>query len=171
METRPPDPDTKDHRHAVALFRYGLIADIAALDPRPRGLYALLAKKAEQDVVIPGSLRRRVAVETLRGWLRDYRVGGFDALLPKPRKDQGSARLLPSLVVDLLCQLKDDDRSLTVPRPHQARAQHEARPRHGRDRSAALHRPPPARPTRPHGQEAGHPDVEGSPPLRARRSR
>ncbi len=115
MEPPQPDIDTRDHRHAVALFRYGLIADVIALEPHHRGLYALLAKKAEQDVVIPGSQRRRVAVETLRGWLRDYRGGGFDALLPKPRKDQGSARLLPPPLVDVLCQLKDDDRSLTVP--------------------------------------------------------
>jgi hypothetical protein len=73
------------YREAVALFRYGLIAELTQVSQR--GLYAKLRQKAALDYEIPGSLRRRVAVETLRGWLRGYRGGGFDALLPKPRCD------------------------------------------------------------------------------------
>ena len=35
------DPDT-DNRQAVALFRYGLIADLVRLEPGSKGLYALI---------------------------------------------------------------------------------------------------------------------------------
>lgn len=118
MQTASNDAPARDldaHRREVALFRYGVIADLVHLPANHRGLYALLKKKAELDHTIPGSLRRHVAAETMRGWLRDYRRGGFDALAPRVRKDHGNARAIPSLVVDLLCQLKDDTPSLSIP--------------------------------------------------------
>jgi len=118
MQPAPDDLSVRDldaHRREVALFRYGVIADLVHLPPNHRGLYALLRKKAELDHTIPGSLRRHVAAETIRGWLRDYRRGGFDALSPRVRKDHGNARTIPPLVVDLLCQLKDDTPSLSIP--------------------------------------------------------
>ena len=48
------DPD-KDYRQAVALFRYGLIADLARLDPGSKGRYALIEQKAAGEYTIPGS--------------------------------------------------------------------------------------------------------------------
>ena len=101
----PPDPTT--HGDAVALFRYGLIADLLHLAPGDRSLHARLREKAAQSYTIPGTPRRRVAAETLRDWLYAYRRGGFDALKPKPRADQGRARALPQAVADHLCALKE----------------------------------------------------------------
>src|SRR5690606_17181640 len=66
-------------REQVALFRYGVIADLIHLGRGTRGIYAKLREKAEREYDIPGSSRRRVAAETIRGWLSDYREGGFDA--------------------------------------------------------------------------------------------
>lgn len=118
-------PEVDDRRREIALFRYGLIADLVQLEPHHRGLYALLEKKAEQDHTIPGSLRRHVAAETLRGWLRSYRRGGFDALVPRVRADEGSARSIPLHVVDLLCQMKEDAPGLSIPLLlKKARAEH-----------------------------------------------
>ena len=62
------DADT-DHRQAVALFRYGLIADLVRQEPRSKGLYAQIEQKAAAEYTIPGSTRTRVAAETLRDWL------------------------------------------------------------------------------------------------------
>jgi putative transposase len=109
------DRDIDPARREVALFRYGVIADLVQLKPHHRGLYALLRDKAEREYTIPGSLRRRIATETIRGWLRAYRRGGYDALVPRPRADQGSARAIPQPVVDLLCQLKEDASALSIP--------------------------------------------------------
>lgn len=106
--------DDKERRQAVALFRYGLIADLLHWPRGKRGLGALIAKKAEQDHEIPGSLRRRVAPETIREWLGGYRQGGFDALLPKVRNDIGQARVIPQEVADLLCMVKEDKPALSV---------------------------------------------------------
>ena len=100
---------------AVALFRYGLIAELAHLPPNTPGLFAKLAIKAKQFYVIPGSTRTRVAVETLRDWLKAYRRGGFDALLPKPRADRGRSRALPAAVADALVHLKEEMPHLSVP--------------------------------------------------------
>lgn len=104
----------RDERQAVALFRYGVIADLV-VETSHRGIYARLEAKAGREYEIPGSLRRKVATETLRGWLRAYRRGGFDALLPRVRADQGSARAIPPALVDLLCQMKEDEPKLSIP--------------------------------------------------------
>lgn len=104
-----------ERRQQIALFRYGVIADLVQLPPLHRGLYKLLNDKAAREYDIPFSLRRRVAAETIRGWLRDYRRGGFDALMPKVRSDVGSARHLPPAVVDLLCETKDATPTLSIP--------------------------------------------------------
>lgn len=108
-------PEIDERRREIALFRYGVIADLVHIEPHHRGLYALLAEKAKQDYTIPGSLRRHVAPETMRGWLRAYRRGGFDALVPRVRADQGSSRSIPTHVVDLLCQMKEDSPELSIP--------------------------------------------------------
>lgn len=99
----------------MALFRYGIISDFINLPPGTRGLYAQIKKKAEQDYIIPGSRRSRVAEETIRSWLKKYRAGGFDALLPKERNDKGKARRLPLEVADVLLAVKEDNLELTVP--------------------------------------------------------
>ena len=107
------DPDN-DYRQAVALFRYGLIADLIHLPPGSPGISGKLQARAEQEHNIPGSRRNRVAAETLRDWLKRYRRGGFDALLPKPRADRGQPRRLPDAVAEALITLKEQHPRLSV---------------------------------------------------------
>ena len=101
----PPDPVT--HADTVALFRYGLIADLLHLPAGDRSLHTRLREKAAREYDIPGTTRRRVAAETLRDWLYAYRRAGVDGLKPRPRADQGHARALPQAVADELCVLKE----------------------------------------------------------------
>lgn len=108
------EDEKKKKSEAVALFRYGLIADLAHLEPGTKGLYRLLSEKSGKDYCIPGSTRTRVAEETLRGWLRLYRQKGFEALKSKPRSDTGDSRALPQEVKDLLVSLKEDNAELSV---------------------------------------------------------
>jgi putative transposase len=109
------DPDD-DHRQAVALFRYGVIADLVHVPPGSAGITERLRTKASKDYVIPGSRRTRVAVETIRDWLKRYRRGGFDALLPKPRADRGQPRRLPDTVAEALIAIKEQHPKLSVRR-------------------------------------------------------
>ena len=138
------------YRQALALFRYGLIAEFIQLPAGSRGLYARLREKARADYTIPGSTRTRVAPETLRHWLKDYRRGGFDALLPKGRADRGRSRALPQAVADALVSLKDEQPAAVDPAvdPRRARSGRCARV----PGAAALHRAPPLEPRRPHAQ-------------------
>ncbi len=106
--------DTNDLRHQVAVFRYGLIADLIHLSPGSPGLYQRLHEKAAREYTIPGTHRTRVAAETLRDWLKRYRQGGFDALLPKIRADRGQPRGLSPGVADQLLAIKEAHPKLSV---------------------------------------------------------
>ena len=101
-------------RRAVALFRYGLIADLAHLPPGTPGIGERLREKAKHSYTIPGTRRTRVAAETIRDWLALYRGGGFEALYPKARVDRGRPRRLPPDIAELLVGLKTEQPSLSV---------------------------------------------------------
>ncbi len=96
------DAPVDDRRNAIALFRYSLIREAAdpALSPRQRG--ALVRALAERDHVGPDGQRVRLARGTLDRWIRDWRQGGFAALLPR-RHTQGlrTAEVLLNLAVEL----------------------------------------------------------------------
>lgn len=98
----------------VALFRHGLVAELVHLEPGSKDLAEKLREKTRGTHAIPGSTRGYVAVETLRGWLRVYRKGGFEALKPKLRCDAGQSHALPQSVSDVLLQLKEDKPELSV---------------------------------------------------------
>jgi putative transposase len=104
----------KEHRHAVALFRHGVIAELVRLQPGAQGLYACLAEKAAREYTIPGTTRTRVAAETIRHWIKRYRVGGFEALMPKVRADRGRARKIPDDITELLIAIKEENPRLPV---------------------------------------------------------
>ncbi len=111
--TIPQDPNSTTD--AVALFRYGVIADLIHLDPKARLLSARLREKAERSYDIPRSNRRRVAAETIRDWLQAYQRGGFEALRPKPRSDIGQLRTLDQSLADLLCSIKEQHPDYSIP--------------------------------------------------------
>lgn len=106
--------DYVDIDQEVALFRFGVIADLVHLPLGTKGLYSKLREKADKEYVIPCSRRTAVAQETIRDWLKKYRRGGFDALLPKSRTDRGKPRKLPREVADLLLAAKEENSDLTV---------------------------------------------------------
>jgi len=103
-----------ERRLQVALFRYGLIAELVQLVPGTPGIYRLMAEKADREYRIPYSSRTRVAMDTIRDWVGLYRVGGFDALLPKPRSDAGRPRVLPDALVETLLAIKEQHRAYSV---------------------------------------------------------
>lgn len=107
-------PDKNDLQQRMGLFRHSVIAPLLH-KPQDKTMAQMLAERAALTYDIPGTHRTQVAEETIRGWLRMYKHGGFDALLPKVRNDLGSARAIPAEVADLLCELKENNRSLSVP--------------------------------------------------------
>ncbi len=75
-----------DRARDVGLFRYSLIRDPAdpALSKAERG--ALVRALAAVEHRGPDGQMVTVGRSTLDDWIRAYRAGGFDALVPKPRR-------------------------------------------------------------------------------------
>src|SRR5215472_8878769 len=72
----------EDRRQAEALFRYSLIRELADPELRPRRRGVMTRALAELEHVRDDGRRVRVSAPTLRRWLRYWRAGGYQALLP-----------------------------------------------------------------------------------------
>ncbi len=103
------EQDQDDARRArareVGLFRYGLISDAldAALSTRQRG--RLVRAVAARTHPGPFGTPVRVSRASLDRWIRDYRAGGFAALVPAPRR---VAPTTPAHVLELAVALKTE---------------------------------------------------------------
>lgn len=78
--------DSRDSRNRdVALFRYALVREAAdpSLSPAERG--ELVRALASVDHLGPAGSHVKVSRPTLDRWIRKWRAGGFDALVPRPR--------------------------------------------------------------------------------------
>jgi putative transposase len=75
----------EDRRREIGLFRYALIRDAAdpALSKAERG--RLVGALCEREHVGSDGRLVRVGRTTLDRWIRAYRAGGFEALVPRPR--------------------------------------------------------------------------------------
>ena len=95
-----------DDRHRdVALFRYSLIREAAdpALTKAERG--RLVRALAARDHAGPGGERVCVARNSIDRWIRAWRVGGFEALVPATRAAEPTT---PAAVLDLAVKLKQE---------------------------------------------------------------
>lgn len=93
-----------DDRHRdVALFRYSLIREAAdpALSKAERG--RLVRCLAAREHMGPAGERVRISRKTIDRWIRAWRAGGFDALVPTARTAEP---VTPAGVLDLAVKLK-----------------------------------------------------------------
>jgi putative transposase len=92
-----------ERRREIALFRYALIRQAAdeTLSPSERG--RLVRDLAARDHRGPDGRRVRVSRPTLDRWIRAYRAGGYDALVPAART---SGPTTPAEVLNLAVRLK-----------------------------------------------------------------
>jgi putative transposase len=85
------EPDTRrtevedEHRRDIALFRYSLIREAADAELTKRERGRLVRRLARRTHVAPDGRRVRIGRSTLDRWIRAYRAGGYDALVPDPR--------------------------------------------------------------------------------------
>jgi len=109
-----PEPDAYDLDTEIALFRYGLIAQLVHTPPDTGQQEHLLREIASRTYTIPDSTRTRVSITTLRRYLKTYREKGFDALRPAPRADTGSPRAFPPEVLDKAMALREEQPARTT---------------------------------------------------------
>jgi putative transposase len=93
-------------REQIALFRYGIIAELVSRPLAPREKEKLLGAIAERTWQVPGSRRTRIGRSTVREWIELYKTHGFEGLKPSPRADAGRSRAIPEEVQDLLLSLR-----------------------------------------------------------------
>jgi putative transposase len=96
----------EDHQRDIALFRYSLIREAAdpELSPAERG--ALVRRLAAREHALADGSRVRVGRSTLDRWIRDYRTGGYHALVPQGRR---GVPLTASHILDAAVVLKREE--------------------------------------------------------------
>ncbi|MBI5935986.1 MAG: DDE-type integrase/transposase/recombinase [Chloroflexi bacterium] len=111
---KPLEPDSADLPTEVALFRYGLIAQLIHTPPDKGHQEALLRDIAARTYRIPGSKRTRVSLSTLRRYLKTYQAKGFEALRPASRADVGIPRAFPSEILEKAIALREEQPARTT---------------------------------------------------------
>jgi transposase InsO family protein len=106
--------DPHDLNTDIALFRYGLIAQLVHTPPDTGQQERLLREIASRTYTIPGSTRTRVSITTLRRYLKTYRQKGFDALRPGPRADVGAPRAFPPEALEKAIALREEQPARTT---------------------------------------------------------
>jgi len=105
----------QDRAQEVGLFRWRLIGE--AVDPslsaRERGL--LVRSLAAREHRGPDGRWVRVSRNTLDRWIRDYRRGGFDALVPTPRRVKNKT---PERLLELAVALRREQPARTAAQIH-----------------------------------------------------
>jgi len=106
----------EQERREVGLFRYALIRDAAdpGLSRAERG--RLVRSLAGREHVGPDGRLVDVARGTLDQWIRAYRRGGFDALVPRPRVVEPRT---PAGVLELAFSLKRERPERTAAQVHE----------------------------------------------------
>ena len=101
----------EDRARAVGLFRYSVVREAAdpGLSARRRGL--LVRTLASEAQLGPDGDRVRVSRNTLDRWIRAYRGGGFEALVPAAR--HADART-PAALLELAEVLRAEEPSRTA---------------------------------------------------------
>jgi len=107
-------PEAADLVTEIALFRYGLIAQLVHTPPDTGHQERFLREIAARTYTIPGSKRTRVSVTTLRRYLKTYHDRGFDALRPAPRADVGTPRAFPPHVLERAVALREEQPARTT---------------------------------------------------------
>lgn len=100
-----------EQARAIALFRYGLIREAAdpALSTKQRG--RLVRALAGTEHVDPFGARVWISRPSIDRWIRAWRVGGFDALMPAPRR---IAPRTPARMLELAVALKRENPERTA---------------------------------------------------------
>lgn len=94
----------QEKKQAVALMRYSAIAPlITGLSDDYKSLTAFFNNASVKGVIHPDGTIKHYAPGTIEKWYRNYKEGGFNALIPTGRADQGKPRKLDN---DLQEQIK-----------------------------------------------------------------
>jgi len=107
-----------EHKQKIAMFRFGVIAELVGRTDLRRGeREALVAKLSAQSWDIPFSDRRHLSRSSIRLWLTRYHNGGgrLESLFPKDREDAGRSRSIDRETELALVALKQELKAASLP--------------------------------------------------------
>lgn len=97
----------QEKQHDIALMRYSVISPIiSGLKGNYSSLEAFYRDAAGKGTIAPDGTLRHFAPSTIERWYRNYRKGGFDALIPEGRIDEGRPRKLDDDLQEQIRYLK-----------------------------------------------------------------
>jgi len=108
----------KDQKQKIALFRFGVIAELVGRKDLRRGEREnKIRELAGREWEIPGSGRTRVSRSVIREWLRRYEGSGrkIESLFPKDRCDSGRPRSIDPETELVLVNLKRELGEVSLP--------------------------------------------------------
>jgi transposase InsO family protein len=107
---------TEDEKKQVSVFRYSVISDfINGMDMDRSEKRRLMREKCSRKWQIPFSQKTRISEEAIRYWIRLYKDGGLESLMPKDRVDQGQSRAMDDETCQALICLRKELPYATVP--------------------------------------------------------
>jgi putative transposase len=115
IKNQQEEPMNDDDRTHEALFRHAVLGEVLSRNLGRGELRPLLADLSEKTFEDYRGRARRMAPKTLEEWLYKYRRGGFEALKPLPRSDQGCSRVLTPELEQLVIDLKREDPGRSAP--------------------------------------------------------
>ena len=99
----------QEKQHNIALMRYSVISPvISGLWEEYSSLTAFFNDASAKGVLAPDGSVKHFAPQTIERWYRNYKKGGFDALIPTGRVDQGQPRKLDAELQEQIKYLKSN---------------------------------------------------------------
>jgi transposase InsO family protein len=106
----------KNHAERVAIFRHTVVGHLVVREFVHGELRAELEALSRRRFRPPeADSTRCYAVSTLERWYYACKKRGPEALVPKPRADKGHGRKLTAEMRELLCDIRTEHRSASVP--------------------------------------------------------
>jgi transposase InsO family protein len=108
----------EDLKKAIAVFRYGVIADFVGGVTLPRGeKRKRMQEKCARKWLIPGSTRTRIGMSTLKEWITRYTASGnrLESLYPTEREDKGRSRAVDDDTAAGIVALRKEMPHATIP--------------------------------------------------------
>lgn len=100
---------TQEKKHDIALMRYSVISPIiTGLSGDYPSLDAFYRDASKKGVVSPDGTVKHFSSATIERWYRNYKKGGFDALIPEGRVDEGRPRKLDADLQEQIKYLKQN---------------------------------------------------------------
>jgi len=114
----------QDRAQEIGMFRWRVVGEAVddSLSPRERGL--LVRSLAAREHLGPDRRWVRVSRNTVDRWVRAYREGGFEALVPAPRRMPNKT---PERLMELACALRKEQPARTAAQIHRIIVEREGR--------------------------------------------